>query len=85
MPALFEFPHVVDDSLPPAAETTDQAAPASVEMPAESAPAVQSRQLSFLDLRAELARRGAKLPKARTRKPVPGQGSLFDLTQREAS
>lgn len=38
----------------------------------------QARQLSFLALRDELARRGVRLPRTRARKPAPGQVSLFD-------
>lgn len=37
-----------------------------------------SRQLSFTQLREELLRKGVKLPKARGRRPMPGQASLFE-------
>ncbi len=84
VPALIPFPERVVGPMMIESEAAEQPDTAP-EAPAESSPAVQSRQLSFLDLRAELARRGAKLPKARIRKPTPGQVSLFDLTQREAS
>ena len=86
VPALMPFPEqAIDRTMVERAATEPADAATPSEEEAESSPAVQSRQLSFLDLRAELARRGAKLPKARTRKPTPGQVSLFDLTQREAS
>ena len=42
-------------------------------------PALQpSRQLSFLQLRQELLRKGVKLPKPRGRRAAPGQASLFE-------